>query len=510
MNLAHLLARAGRAHGARPAVALGSRITHDYARLAGRVAALAATLRQRFALPEGARIALAMKNCPAYVEVMTAAWWAGLVAVPMNPKLHPREIAHILTASGARICFATPDLSGGVAGVADGVPTLEHLIEVDGPDYQALFTERAMDPLSRGGDDPAWLFYTSGTTGRPKGAMLTHRNLLAMSLCYFADVDSIAPGEAILHAAPMSHGSGMYMLPHLAGLGVQVIPESGGFEPAEILDLIQVHRGVSLFAAPTMVQRLIDAPEAESAARSNLKTIVYGGGPMYVSVCKRALELLGPRLAQIYGQGESPMTITALSKALHAESDHPRFEERLASVGIAQSAVEVRIADGNGHTLPDGEVGEVVVRGETVMAGYWQDPEATARTVRDGWLFTGDMGSLDGEGFLTLKDRSKDVVISGGTNIYPREVEEVLLTHPAVAETACLGRPHPEWGEELVAFLVAAPGREIETAELDALCLQSIARFKRPKAYLVVDHLPKNNTGKVLKTELRQWLKDRA
>ncbi|SDG69176.1 class I adenylate-forming enzyme family protein [Roseospirillum parvum] len=509
MNLAHLLARAGRAHGARPAVALGTTVTHDQARLAGRVAALAATLRQRFGLAEGARIGLAMKNCPAYVEVMFAAWWAGLVAVPMNPKLHPKEFAHILTASGTRVCFVTADLASAIAEAANEAPDLDQMIEVDSAEYEALFTDHAMEPFNRAGDDLAWLFYTSGTTGRPKGAMLSHRNLLAMSLCYFADVDTIAPGDAILHAAPMSHGSGMYMLPHVAGLGMQVIPESGGFEPAEILELFQAHQGVAMFAAPTMVQRLIDAPGAEAAAHSGLKTIVYGGGPMYVSVCKRALDLLGPRLVQIYGQGESPMTITALSKALHAERGHARWEERLASVGIAQSAVEVMIADPEGHALPDGEIGEVVVRGETVMSGYWQDPGASAKTLRDGWLYTGDMGSLDPEGFLTLKDRSKDVVISGGTNIYPREVEEVLLTHPKVAEVACLGRPHPSWGEELVAFIVPAGDAPLDPAELDALCLDNIARFKRPKDYLLVDHLPKNITGKVLKTELRQWLKSR-
>ena len=248
---------------------------------------------------------------------------------------------------------------------------------------------------------------------------------------------------------------------------------------------------------------------AASPDTRNLKTIVYGGGPMYVEDCKRAMAVLGNKLAQIYGQGESPMTITALNKARHAETGHPRFEQRLASVGTAHTVVETAVADADDALLPPGEVGEVLVRGDSVMSGYWRDPEASGRTLCGGWLHTGDVGVFDEDGFLTLKDRSKDLIISGGSNIYPREVEEVLLRHPGVAEVAVVGEPDRDWGEAVVAFVVAAAGGPVEPAALDALCLDHLARFKRPKRYLFIDSLPKNHYGKVLKTELRARLADK-
>ena len=353
-------------------------------------------------------------------------------------------------------------------------------------------------------EDVAWLFYTSGTTGRPKGVMLTHRNLLAMTLAYFADVDEIRPGDTILHAAPMSHGSGLYIVPHVAHAALHLVPESGGFDPEEIFALLPRWRGVAMFAAPTMVKRLVERPG--DADTTNLKTIVYGGGPMYVADCKRAMARFGPKLAQIYGQGETPMTITAMDKGLHADVGHPRYEARLASVGVAQTGIEIRIADAGDGELPTGATGEILVRGDTVMRGYWQNPAATAETLRSGWLHTGDVGSLDEEGFLTLRDRSKDVVISGGSNIYPREVEEVLLEHPAVLEASVVGEPDREWGENVVAFVVVKPGRSVGADELDRLCLDRLARFKRPRAVHFVDALPKNGAGKILKSELRELL----
>jgi long-chain acyl-CoA synthetase len=363
-----------------------------------------------------------------------------------------------------------------------------------------------MAMAAREGGDPAWLFYTSGTTGRPKGVTLTQKNVMASVLNYFSDVDAIAPGDAIIHAAPMSHGSGFYILPHVAHAGLNVAPESGGFDAAEIYALMQVHRGVTMFAAPTMVKCLVDFP-GDSDTR-NLKTIVYGGGPMYVADCKAAMARFGNKLAQIYGQGEMPMSITAMGKAIHAATGHPRYEQRLASVGQAFTGVEVVVADNDDRPLPTGEIGEILVRGDPVMAGYWDNPQASAETLRGGWLHTGDVGSLDEEGFLTLKDRSKDLIVSGGSNIYPREVEEVLLRHPGVSEVSVVGKSDPEWGEVVVAFIVprGPRGERPGNAELDALCLDNIARFKRPKAYRYVEALPKNSTGKVLKTELRKLL----
>jgi long-chain acyl-CoA synthetase len=499
VNVALLLSRAANRHAGRPALAVGTRIVASYAEFAERVGRLAGGLATRLA--RGDRVGLVMKNCPEYAEAMFACWHAGMVAVPINAKLHPKELEYILGHSGCRLCFATPDLLSAVGRLQ--VPGLGAVIETGGDAWHALFA----DPCAVAEcapTDPAWLFYTSGTTGRPKGVTLTQRNLMAAVLNYFADVDAIAPGDTIIHAAPMSHGSGFYMLPHVAHGGLNVTPESGGFEPAEIFELLRAHRGVTMFAAPTMVKRLVE--HRDGGAQPGHKTIVYGGGPMYVADCQAALARFGNVLVQIYGQGESPMTISCLPRADHADTTQPRYLERLASVGPAFTGVEVRVAGPDDAPLPAGEVGEVLVRGDTVMAGYWDNPAATAETLRHGWLHTGDVGCLDADGYLTLKDRSKDVIISGGSNIYPREVEEVLLRHPAVAEVSVVGEADAEWGEIVVAFIVPR-GVAPDTAELDTLCLENIARFKRPKRYVMIEALPKNNTGKVLKTRLREIIK---
>ena len=296
----------------------------------------------------------------------------------------------------------------------------------------------------------------------------------------------------------MSHGSGLYMMAHVARMGINVVPESGSFEPDEIFRLFAAWKNMSMFAAPTMVKRLVDF--GGGADPVNLRTMIWGGAPMYVEDALKALDRFGPRLAQIYGQGESPMTITTLSRQDIADREHPRWLDRLGSAGKPYACLEVKVADGDDRALPVGETGEILCRGDVVMPGYWRNPEASAQTLRGGWLHTGDVGAFDAEGYLTLKDRSKDVIISGGLNIYPREVEEVLLRHAGVREASVIGRPHPEWGEVVVAYVVG----DVGPAELDALCLSEIARFKRPKDYVFLDALPKNNYGKILKTDLRE------
>ena len=504
MNLALWLERHARADPERMAVFVGASPWKPYGRLARDAASLARGLREKLGLAPGERVALVMANSPEYAEILLAAWWAGLACVPVNAKLHPREVAFILEDSGAGAVFATPGWIAGLAEATAGLARAPDVIEAGSVGYHALFGEPM--PVSPVADDAlAWLFYTSGTTGRPKGAMLSHGNLRAMAQGYLTDVDSVTQDDCLLHAAPMSHGSGLYLVPYLLAGAAQVIPESGGFDPAEVFALAGAHRGVGLFAAPTIVRRLVEHAADRSPAPDGLRTIVYGGGPMYVADLLRALDVMGPRFAQIYGQGESPMTITALAKRFVNDRAHPRHLARIASVGLPQSGVEVAVRDEAGRDLPPGEVGEICVRGAAVMAGYWRNAEASVKALRGGWLWTGDLGSFDEEGFLTLKDRSKDLIISGGSNIYPREVEEVLLAHPGVAEASVVGRPDPEWGEAAVAFVVArepAPS----AAELDAHCLAAIARFKRPKEYRFVQELPKNNYGKVLKTELRALL----
>jgi long-chain acyl-CoA synthetase len=502
MNLAIWLERAGRSHGDAPALARGTRVVRTYREAAERAARLAGGLRGRCGLNPGDRVAIAARNATDYVELIYGTWHGGLAAVPANAKLHGRELGFILEHSGARLCFVSAELVGDIAPHAP--PTLERLIAVGSAEYEALFAADPIAPAQRAGDDLAWLFYTSGTTGRPKGAMLTHRVLAVASHAYLAEVDSTAPGDVLLHAAPMSHGSGVYMMPAIARLAVQVVPVSGGFDPAEIFALIDAWPRLSMFAAPTMIKRLVE--HRGDCAAENIRTLIWGGAPMYVADALAACDRFGDRLAQIYGQGECPMTITTLSRQEIAERDHPRRRERLLSAGRPYACVEVVVAGGDDRALPAGESGEILCRGDVVMAGYWGDENATARALRGGYLHTGDVGVFDADGYLTLKDRSKDVIISGGSNIYPREVEEVLLAHPDVREVCVIGRPDPEWGEIVVAYVVG----EADAAALDRLCLASIARFKRPKDYVFIDALPKNNYGKILKTELRARLGEEA
>jgi long-chain acyl-CoA synthetase len=505
VTLAHLLLRQARQQPAQPAIFEGGALHASYGEWAARSAALARRLRGS-GLNPGDRVLMFMRNHPRYLEVLWGAWWAGLVAVPVNAKLHTSEVEWIVDNAQARWAFVTDDVA------PHALAGLEQQVDVNSPRADALLAP-VPDALTiavteRAADDLAWLFYTSGTTGRPKGVMITQRNLMTMGLTYFVDVDAIGADDAIVYAAPMSHGCGLYAIPHLMAGARHVVPASGGFDAAELFALGRAVGPLSTFAAPTIVKRLVDHAEAHGLgpedSAASFKTIVYGGAPMYVADIQRALRVMGPRFVQIYGQGETPMVATALSRRLIADTLHPRHRERLASVGVAQTPVQVRVADEHGHDVPAGELGEVLVRGDTVMAGYWRNPEATAAALRDGWLFTGDIGYLDIDGLLTLKDRSKDLIISGGSNIYPREVEEVLRMAPGVAEVAVVGAPDPEWGEVVVAFVVLQPGARVAEAELDAHCLARIARFKRPKRYVVVNELPKNHYGKVLKTELRQ------
>jgi long-chain acyl-CoA synthetase len=403
-------------------------------------------------------------------------------------------LALILGHSGTRLAFCDAASRDALAALAPDVRLLTELPKLDGAGTIAA-------PVARNDTDPAWLFYTSGTTGRPKGVVLGARQLREGSLGYLSEVQSVAPGDAMLHPAALSHGSGLYHLPYVMHGGVNVVPASGGFDPAEVFELAAHWRRASFFAAPTMVRRLVDHVQASGREPEGLATITYGGGPMYLADIEQALQAIGPHFAQIYGQGESPMTITVLPRDVINDRTHPRHRERLASVGHAQPMLELSIRDRAGLEVPVGETGEVCVRGDVVMQGYWQQPDATAAAIRDGWLYTGDVGRLDEEGFLTLLDRSKDLIISGGSNIYPREVEEVLLQHAAVHEASVIGRRDDEWGESVVAYIVART--PVSVAELDAHCQQHIARFKRPKHYRFVGALPKNHYGKVLKTELR-------
>ncbi len=507
MNPAVWVERHGRQRPDQPALADGERVHANWGEFAARTAAVAAGLRAAFGLSTGDRVAIVSRNRPEYFEALFAIWHAGLVAVPVNARLHRDEIAYILEHSESRVVITDDDHIDDVDSLVASVGSLLSSVLIPGEQWAELAAATPSPLVDRRPDDAAWLFYTSGTTGRPKGATLTNRNLLMMSLSYFADIDELGAHDSILHAAPISHGSGLYGLPHVARGAVSVVPHSGGVDAAEIAALLQRWPGMSMFAAPTMVKRLAGDPAIANADLGHLKTIVYGGAPMYLADLEEALAVFGPRLAQIYGQGETPMTITALSKTDHADREHPDWLERMQSVGAPRTDVEVRVVDEADNELPPGEIGEVVVRGDVVMAGYWNEQEATAEALRGGWLHTGDMGSFDERGYLTLRDRSKDLIISGGMNIYPREVEEALLRHAGVQAVSVVGRPDHEWGESVFAFVVAADITAPPAIdELDQICLDHIARYKRPKEYRFVDGLPTNNYGKVVKRELRQQL----
>lgn len=505
MNLASWLHSRALISPDAPALFTGTQLRANYRQFAQQARAAGAYLQQKYGVRPGDRVALFMANRIEYLVLLYATWWVGAVVVPVNYKLHTKEAAWITENSEASVVltdtgdrFAAGELPESCTEVG-----IELMISAIGScDDVALEPPLALDPHQL-----AWLFYTSGTTGRPKGVMLTHENLMEMSLCFTMDVDTASPEDASCYAAPMSHGAGLYNMVYVRVGARHVVPESRGFDGVEILRLAQELDSLVMFAAPTMIKRLVVEARNARASGQGIKSIIFGGGPMYSADLVEALDVLGPRFIQIYGQGESPMTITVVPRDVINDRSHPDWNKRLASVGFAQSCIELRVVDDTLKDVPVGTCGEVIVRGPVVTQGYWRNPQATAETVVNGWLRTGDIGYLSADGFLTLTDRSKDVIISGGTNIYPREVEEVLARHPDVYEVAVVGAPHEEWGEEVVAVIVSRDGAPIDPGELDEWCKAEIASFKKPKRYVFRGEMPKNSYGKILKIDLREEIK---
>jgi long-chain acyl-CoA synthetase len=494
VNIAVLLARSAHDRAATIAWRYGSRDA-TYAELGARAGALAADLRAA-GLEPGERVVLCLPNRPELVEMLWAIWWAGMVAVPVNWHLHSEEVQYVIENSGARAILVDEH-------TADLVPesARAELIILQAGTLRADGAAVAPPaPADVDADGSAWLFYTSGTTGRPKGAMLTHRNLWAMMLNYYADVDPVAAGSVFAHVAPLTHGSGLYLLPAVGRAATNVIAASHHFDASEFAALV-ASEGVThiAFLAPTMLRRLAENELLRGYDLSALRSIVVGGAPLYRADFEHARSVLGPIISQIYGQGEAPMTITVMSAGPRA----PHSVDALAaSCGRAFSGVEVRIVDSDDKWVTTGTVGEVCVRGDVVMRGYWNNAPATATALRGGWLRTGDIGYLDGQGYLFLTDRAKDVIITGGSNVYPREVEEVLLTYPGVQEVAVIGVPDPEWGESIRAYVVAEVTDALRADLLIDYVRQHLASFKKPKSVVFVDGLPKNSTGKVLKRQL--------
>lgn len=492
MNLYAMLADAVRRHGTRIALACGeTRI--DYRGLDAAVRALGARLRGLGA-GRGDRVLIFLDNSIDYPIVLLGAIRAGMVAVPVNAKLHPRELAFIagdcepaaIVTEEARFDALRRHLP---AKAASRLVSCEEIMRSSGdPDTRP--------PAETAPDDPAWIFYTSGTTGRPKGATLTHRNLIAMTVNCLADLYPFAATDRALHVAPLSHGSGLYMLPALVRGAENVVSHLKGFQPDQVLEMVARHRITVLpFLAPTMIVRLLDAAPRDDI--DCLRGALYGGAPIHLEHLRAALERFGPIFTQLYGQGEAPMTISYLPAPDHLSTD----EETLLSAGYVRSGVEVAIVGEDGSTLAAGEVGEIAVRGDVVMKGYWRNAEATAAALRGGWLRTGDIGRLDALGRLRVLDRRHDTIISGGSNVYPKEVEDVIAGHPAVREVIAFGLPDREWGEIVAAAIVA--DREIGEAELLDFCRDHLAAFKKPKRLFFVEELPKNAYGKVLRRDLK-------
>ena len=504
MNPAVWVARHGRLRPDDPALADGERVHASWATFAARTAAAAAGLRDDFGLSPGDRVAIVMRNRPEYLEAMFAIWHAGLVAVPVNARLHRDEIAYILEDSETAVVVTDPEHADDVESLIDAA------VVAPGERWERL-TASSPAPL------------VDRQHGRPGLAVLHERHDRTAEGSDAHEPQPAPDDPQLLRRHRRGDAAGLASsrsrrcrtAPGCTGCRTSPAARSASSRspatPSEIAALLRRWPGMSFFAAPTMVKRLAGDPALADADLSNLKTIIYGGAPMYLADLENALERFGPRLAQIYGQGETPMTITALSKADHADRDHPRWRDRMQTVGVARTDTEVRVLDDDDRELPAGEIGEIVVRGDVVMAGYWNQPDATSETLREGWLHTGDVGSFDDDGYLTLRDRSKDLIISGGMNIYPREVEEVLLQHDGVRAVAVVGGPHPEWGETVVAFVVPADdGAPPPADELDQACLDRIARYKRPRDYRFVDALPTNNNGKVVKRELHDQLRAEA
>jgi acyl-CoA synthetase (AMP-forming)/AMP-acid ligase II len=514
MNIGHTLSRSARTFPDRPALVYGRQVS-TYVHFNGRANRLANALH-RLGVARGERVAILMNNCPAMLEALYACFKLGCAAVPINFRLHPNEFAFIIDHSEAGAVIVSPEFNEPLTEIRERIPAARHLVTTAGAcgellDYESLLageTDRWED-IDVEPDDPAWLFYTSGTTGAPKGAMLTHRNLLAMTMGYYADIcPGLAERDVILHAAPLSHGSGLWALPNIAKAAKNVIFESNSFTPEKVLALIQEHRVTNMFCVPIMVKLMMESPLVDRCDHGSLKAVCYGGGPMMVTDILQAMETFGPVLVNLYGQGESPMTISALRQGDHVPDGSDKQMERLGSAGTPRTDVEVKIFDEEDREVPVGEIGEIVTRSDVVMKGYWRNSEATAKTLRNGWLHTGDVGRLDENGYVFLMDRSKDMIVSGGENIYPREIEEVLARHPAVREVVVIGVPDSRWGEAIKAVVARREDASATEDELIAFCKDRIASYKKPKSVEFVDEIPKSNYGKLLKRELREkyWL----
>jgi acyl-CoA synthetase (AMP-forming)/AMP-acid ligase II len=481
VQIGDLIRRAGRQFGPAPALVDGERMVSfaEFDRLTDR---LGHALLAR-GLAAGDRVAVLMPNGIDGVVTYYALAKSGLVRVPLNA----RETAHEQS-------FKIDDSQAGALVYAGEPPArVELMIPADElPEMIGSAPDHPCD-VRRDPDAPLRLAYTGGTTGTPKAVVLTTRSELAEVANFLVDLlPNLRPDSVMLHAAPITHGSGAFFLPHLVkGAANVILPK---FSPAAFLAAAARHRATTTFMVPTMIAMLLEDP-ATAAADLALERLCYGGAPIATSVLQRGIDLLGPVFTQLYGQAEAPLAITCLQPWEHTA-------ERLTSAGKPYTFVEVDIRDSEGRSLGSDEVGEVLTRGPHTMDRYWRRPEATAATLEaDGWLHTGDIGRWDDQGYLHLLDRRHDVIISGGFNVYPREVEDALLGHPAVVEAAVVGLPDEKWGERVTAAVVTRA--QADPAEIVAFCAGRLAGFKRPRTVQIWPDLPTSPVGKSLRREVR-------
>ncbi|MQF68847.1 long-chain fatty acid--CoA ligase [SAR202 cluster bacterium AD-804-J14_MRT_500m] len=514
MRVGDILTRAARRWPERPAwIQDGTVISFNEAE--ARVNRLANGLID-LGMKQGQRVGLLVNNCYEGLETILASMKVGMAIVPMNARLHVKEIQYLLNNTDATGLVYGGDFSSEVDAIKSALPKLEHYICLGAHGHGSLEYEDLLSSsiqnapnVSINPEDLAWIFSTSGTTGQPKGAMLSHRNLLSMAQAFLTDINPAKPEDVLLHAAPITHGSGLSMFHHIARGAANAFPGTRRFDPPLIFDAIERYRVTTMFMAPTMINMLVASESKDKYDLSSLHTVVYGGGPMYTEHMLQAIKIFGNIFVQIFGQGEAPMTITTLPKEEHVIEDDPDRLIRLGSAGREVTGVRVAILDEYDHELEVGVTGEIGVKSDLVMSGYLNNPLATSETLRNGWLHTGDLGHLDEKGYLFITDRKNDMIISGGANIYPREVEEVIARHPSVAEVSVFGVPDAVWGESVKAALVLSSDAQATEQEIIDFCRLNMASYKKPQSIDFHETLPKNAYGKVEKNDLRKpyWTK---
>lgn len=455
---------------------------------------------------KGDRVGVLAYNCPQYFEVFGLAK-AGRVCVPLNHRSVGRELAYLINNSGTNVLIVESEFVEVVNSIRHELDSVRSFICLDAEvedmlNYEELISRFPPDEPTDGveADDPCVLFYTSGTTGRPKGAIHTHKSILAEARVPHRTLSS---GDVVLCVMPFFHvgGSAANMIPAFAVGATLVIHKK--FDESLVLETIEKERVTYVFLVPTMIIRLLEHPNLMKYDLSSLHTVAYTGAPMPIEALRRGIGLLGEVFVQELGQTET-LNMTVLKREEHKLEGSPKEIKRLESVGKPVGEGELRIVDEQGQDVPVGEAGEIIARSDRMMKGYWRLPEETAKTIRDGWLHTGDVGRMDKDGYAYLVDRKKDMIISGGENIYSREVEEVLYMHPGVLEAAVVGVPDEKWGESVKAVVVLKEGTAASEEEIIDFCREHLASYKKPRSVEFWDSLPKTGSGKITKNEIRE------